>query len=182
MPHDLINAKPVIGGDQGVLRVQPAVAVHGPDQPALGSHAQAAALGPRAGRPDPRARRLRGARRAPHPLRPHLPDRDAGRSEHRPHRVALDLRPRQRVRLHRDAVPQGRRRPRSPTRSSSTRRCEEEKHTIAQANADTRQEGQVHRRTSSPPPRRRRSCMAQAARTSTSWTCRRTSWSRWPRR
>ena len=49
MPHDLINAKPVDGGDQGVLRVEPAVAVHGPDEPALGSHAQAAALGPRAG-------------------------------------------------------------------------------------------------------------------------------------
>ena len=39
------------------------------------------------------------------PLRPHLPDRDAGRPEHRPDRLAGDLRPDQRVRLHRDALP-----------------------------------------------------------------------------
>ena len=32
---------------------------------------------------------LRGARRAPEPLRPHVPDRDAGRPEHRPHRLPL---------------------------------------------------------------------------------------------
>ena len=44
------------------------------------------ALGP--GGLSPRARRLRGARRAPDALRPHLPDRDAGRPEHRPHLVA----------------------------------------------------------------------------------------------
>ena len=37
-------------GDQGVLRVVAAVAVHGPDQPARGSHAQAPPLGARAGR------------------------------------------------------------------------------------------------------------------------------------
>ena len=30
---------------------------------------------------------LRGPRRAPEPLRPHVPDRDAGRPEHRPHRL-----------------------------------------------------------------------------------------------
>ena len=101
-----------LGGGEGVLRVVAAVAVHGPDQPAVRSDAQAAPVGPRAGRSDPRARRLRGARRARHALRPYLPDRDAGRSEHRPHRVAVDLRARQRVRLHRDAVPQGRERPR----------------------------------------------------------------------
>ncbi len=97
-----------LGGGQGVLRLLAALAVHGPDQPALRGHAQAPPLGARARRSHPRARGLRGARRSRHPLRPHLPDRDAGRSEHRPHRVAVDLRPRQRVRLHRDAVPQGR--------------------------------------------------------------------------
>ena len=111
-----------LGGGEGVLRVLAAVAVHGPDEPAVRSHAQAASLGPRARRSHARARRLRGARRSPHALRPYLPDRDAGRSEHRPHRVAVDLRPRQRVRLHRDAVPQGRGRRAPPTRSSSTRR------------------------------------------------------------
>jgi DNA-directed RNA polymerase subunit beta len=108
MPHDLINAKPVSRGGQGVLRQLAALAVHGPDEPALRGHAQAPSLGARAGRPHPRARGLRGARRPRHALRPHLPDRDAGRSEHRPHRVAVDLRARQRVRLRRDALPQGR--------------------------------------------------------------------------
>ena len=105
MPHDLINSQAGLGGDQGVLRLEPALAVHGPDEPALGDHAQAPPLGARAGRSHARARRLRGARRAPDALRPHLPDRDAGRSEHRSDRVALDLRARERLRLHRDAVP-----------------------------------------------------------------------------
>ena len=111
MPHDLINAKPVMAVDPRVLRLQPAQPVHGPDEPALGDHPQAAALRPRTGRPQPRARRVRGARRAPHPLRPHLPDRDAGRPEHRPHLEPLLLRPHQRVRVHREPVPQGEGRP-----------------------------------------------------------------------
>jgi DNA-directed RNA polymerase subunit beta len=85
MPHDLINAKPAAAAC-GVLRLLAALAVHGPDQPAVGGHAQAPPLGARAGRAHARARRLRGARRAPDALRPHLPDRDAGRAEHRPHR------------------------------------------------------------------------------------------------
>ncbi len=62
------------GRDSRVLRVVAAVAVHGPDQPAVGGDAQAAPLGPRARRALARARRLRGARRAPDALRPHLPD------------------------------------------------------------------------------------------------------------
>ncbi len=62
------------GGDSRVLRLVAAVAVHGPDQPALRGHAQAASLGARARRSVARARRLRGARRAPDALRPHLPD------------------------------------------------------------------------------------------------------------
>ena len=66
------------GRGQGVLRLQPAVPVHGPEQPAVGGHPQAAHLGARARRPDPREGRLRGARRAPDPLRPGVPDRDAG--------------------------------------------------------------------------------------------------------
>ena len=54
-------------GAQGVLRRVAAVAVHGPDQPAVRDHAQAPRLGPRPGRPDARARRLRSARRARRP-------------------------------------------------------------------------------------------------------------------
>jgi len=80
-------------GAQGVFRHQPAFAVHGPDQPAVRGDAQAPPLGPGSRRPDARARGLRGARRAHLPLRPHLPHRDAGRTEHRPHRLADHLRP-----------------------------------------------------------------------------------------
>ena len=97
-------------GGARVLRLLAAVAVHGPDQPALRDHPQAPPVGARPGRSHPRARGLRGARRAPDPLRPHLPDRDAGRPEHRPHQLARDLRPGQQVRLHRGPVPQGARR------------------------------------------------------------------------
>ena len=100
------------GGGARVLRLEPAQPVHGPDQPAVGSDAQAAPVGAGTGRPDARARRLRGARRASDALRPHLPDRDAGRPEHRPDQLAGDLCPRQPVRLHREPVPQGREQPR----------------------------------------------------------------------
>ena len=96
-------------GAEGVLRLLAAVAVHGPDELARRAHAPAAPLGARRRRPDARARADRGARRAPDPLRPHVPDRDAGRPEHRPDRLARLVRDRLRVRLRPDAVPEGRR-------------------------------------------------------------------------
>ena len=61
------------GRDPRVLRLLPALAVHGPDQPAVRDHPQAPPVGPWTGRPLPRARRLRGPRRPSHPLRTHLP-------------------------------------------------------------------------------------------------------------
>ena len=111
-----------LGRDQGVLRQLAAVAVHGPDEPAVRDHAQAPRLGAGAGRPDARARGLRGARRAPDALRPRVPDRNAGRPEHRPHQLARALRADQRIRLPRDALSQGRSTARSPTRSTTCRR------------------------------------------------------------
>ena len=98
-----------LGGDQGVLRQLAAFAVHGPDQSAVRDHAQAPRLGARARRPDARARGLRSPRRASDALRSRLPDRDAGRPEHRPHQLARAVCAHERVRLPRDAVPQGRR-------------------------------------------------------------------------
>ena len=95
------------GGGARILRLLAAVAVHGPAEPAVGTHPQAPHVGAWTGRPDPRARRLRSARRASDALWPHLPDRDAGRPEYRPDQLAGDLRPRQQVRLHRKPVPQG---------------------------------------------------------------------------
>ena len=53
MPNDLINAKPAGRGRPRVLRFVAAVAVHGPDQPAVRSDAQAPRVGARAGRFDP---------------------------------------------------------------------------------------------------------------------------------
>jgi DNA-directed RNA polymerase subunit beta len=79
------------GRDPRVLRLLAALAVHGPDQSAVGDHAQAPSLSPWAGRPLARARRFRSPRRAPYALRPHLPHRDPGRPEHRPHQLALLL-------------------------------------------------------------------------------------------
>ena len=98
------------GRGEGVLRLLAAVAVHGPEQSAVGSDAQASRLGARTRRPDARACGLRSARRASDALRPRVPDRNAGRSEHRPDQLAVRVRAHQRVRLPRDAVSQGDRR------------------------------------------------------------------------
>ena len=106
-------------GAEGVLRLLAALAVHGPDQLAGRPHPPPPPLGARRGRPHPRARAHRGARRPPDPLRAHVPDRDAGGPEHRPHRLARQLRDRERVRLHPDAVPPGEERQGRPTRSTT---------------------------------------------------------------
>jgi hypothetical protein len=80
MPQDLINAKPAAAAVREFFGSFAAVAVHGPDQPAVRGHAQAPPLGAWPGRSDAGARGLRGARRAPHPLWPDVPDRDARRA------------------------------------------------------------------------------------------------------
>ncbi len=107
MPHDLINAKPAAAAVREFFGSSQLSPVHGPDQSADRGDAQAPPLGAWSGRPDARARRVRGARRASDALRPHLPDRDAGRPEHRPDQLARHLRQGEQVRLHRDAVPPG---------------------------------------------------------------------------
>ena len=63
------------------------------------------ALGRR--RADPRAGPDRGPRRAPHPLRPHVPDRDPRGSQHRPDRLAVLVRGGVRVRLRHHPLPGG---------------------------------------------------------------------------
>ena len=45
MPQELINAKPVAAAIKEFFGSQPAVAVHGPKQSAVGSHAQAPCFG-----------------------------------------------------------------------------------------------------------------------------------------
>ena len=102
-------------GDQRVLRFIATLAVHGSNELAGRTHAQAPSLGPWARRSFARTRGLRSPRRPSQSLRPHLPDRNAGRPEHRTHRLARDLWARQPLRFHRDAVPRGQRRNRHRT-------------------------------------------------------------------
>ena len=64
------------GRAEGVLRLLAALAVHGPDELARGPHAPPAPVRARRGRAHARARADRGPRRAHHPLRAHVPDRD----------------------------------------------------------------------------------------------------------
>ena len=180
MPQDLINAKPAAAAVREFFGSSQLSPVHGPDQSAVRDHAQAAALGARPGRSHARARRLRGARRASDPLRPHLPDRDAGRAEHRPDQLARHLCAGEQVRLRRDAVPQGQGRPRHRRGGLSVGDGGGALHGRAGEHAD-RQPRALHRGHDRLPPRRRRADGAAPTR-STSWTCRRSSWCRWRRR
>ena len=180
MPQDLINAKPAAAAVREFFGSSQLVAVHGPDQSAVRDHAQAPSVGARPGRSDARARRLRGARRASDALRPHLPDRDAGRPEHRPDQFARHLRAGEQVRLRRDAVPQGQGRPRHRRGGLSLGDGGGPLHGRPGQRPDRRR-GQVHRRPDRLPSRRRRADGAARAR-STTWTCRRSSSFRSPRR
>ena len=112
MPQDLINAKPAAAAVREFFGSSQLSQFMDQTNPLVGDHPQAASVGARPGRSDARAGRLRGARRASDALRPHLPDRDAGRPEYRPDQLARDLRAGQQVRLHREPVPQGQGRPR----------------------------------------------------------------------
>ena len=108
MPQDLINAKPAAAAVREFFGSSQLSQFMDQTNPLseITHKRRLSALGP--GRSHARARRLRGARRAPHALRPHLPDRDAGGAQHRPHQLARHLRARQQVRLHREPLPQGR--------------------------------------------------------------------------
>ena len=164
---------------QGVLRHQPALAVHGPDQPAGRPDAQAAAVRARSRRPVPRAGRVRGARRALLALRPDVPDRDAGRPEHRPDRLPVLLRPGQRVRLRGDPLPQGEgRQGHQPDRLPHRGRGGPPRHRPGQRAAGLRRG--VRRGPGAGPPQGRRGRPASRRTTSTTWTSRRARWCRWP--
>ncbi len=109
-PQTLINIRPVVAAIKEFFGTSQLSQFMDQVNPLSGltHRRRLSALGPRW--PVARARRLRGPRRALQPLRPDVPDRDPGGAEHRPDRRALDVRPRQRVRLHREPLPQGGRR------------------------------------------------------------------------
>ncbi len=96
-PNTLINIRPVVAAMKEFFGGSQLSPVHGPDQPAGRADQQAAPVGAGPRRPVPRAGRLRRSRRPPLPLRPDVPDRDAGGPEHRPDRLAGDLRQDQRA-------------------------------------------------------------------------------------
>ena len=139
-----------------VLRLLAALAVHGPDEPAVGDHPQAPPVGAWTGRPDARARRLRSARRASDALRPHLPDRDARRPEHRPHQLARHLRARQQVRLHRERLTAACATATSARRSSISRRWKRPSTTSRRRTPRSTRRQLAGRRPRRLPPRRRR--------------------------
>ena len=100
-------------------------------------------LGARRRRADTRARADRGARRPPDALRAHVPDRDARGPEHRPDRLPRVDGDGVRVRLHPDAVPARRQRPRHRRDRLPRRRRGGAVHDRAGVRADRRQDRQV---------------------------------------
>ena len=142
-PQTIVNIRPVVAALKEFFGSSQLSPVHGPDQLPRGPDPPPPPVGARRRRPDPRARADRGARRAPDPLRPHVPDRDPGGSEHRPDRLALVLRGDLRARLRR-------RRPYRVVkdgkvtdeivRSDAT---QEEERTIAQANTPVDEKGSL---------------------------------------
>ena len=122
MPHDLINAKPVIAAVREFFGSSQLSQFMDQTNPLVGNHAQAPSVGTRTGRSFARARRIRSSRRPPDSLRPHLSDRNAGRSEHRIDLIVELLCAHQRIRIHRESVSQGEERPRHRLRHGHQRR------------------------------------------------------------
>ena len=145
-PQTIINIRPVVAALKEFFGSSQLSPVHGPDELARRPDAPSPPVGARRRRADARARADRGARRAPDALRAHVPDRDAGGSEHRPDRLALVVRRGLRVRLRHDALPrrQGRRRDRrdrAPRRDAGGGAADR-----AGEHADRRQDGQAQGR------------------------------------
>ncbi len=106
-PQSLINIRPVVAALKEFFGTSQLSQFMDQTNPIAGPDAQASPLRARSRWSVPRPRRHGGPRRPPVALRPDVPDRDPGRPQHRPDRLAGLLRPDQPVRLRRDAVPQG---------------------------------------------------------------------------
>ncbi len=113
MPQEMINAKPVAAAVKeffGSSQLSQFMDQNNPLSEVTHKR-RVSALGPGLGLPRERAG-VRGARRASDPLRPRVPDRNAGRPEHRFDQFAVGVRPHQPVRVPRDPVPARGERPR----------------------------------------------------------------------
>ena len=98
-PAKLINARPVIGAVREFFMSSQLSQFMDQTIRCRNSNTSGA-FRPWVRRTHARTRRLRRARRAPHPLRPHLSHRFAGRSEHRTCGPPVVLRSHQRFRIH----------------------------------------------------------------------------------
>ncbi len=76
-PQSIINIRPVVAALKEFFGSSQLSQFMDQTNSLAGPHAPAAALRPRRRRPHPGTRPHRGARRAPHPLRAHVPHRDA---------------------------------------------------------------------------------------------------------
>ena len=104
MPQEMINAKPVAAAVKeffGSSQLSQFMDQNNPLSEVTHKR-RVSALGPR--RPDARARRIRSSRRASDALRPGMPDRNAGRSEHRFDQLAGRVCAHQRLRVPGDSV------------------------------------------------------------------------------
>ena len=113
MPHDLMNAKPVsavVNEFFGSSQLSQFMDQTNPLSE-ITHKRRLSALGPGGLTRERAGFEVRDVHQQP--LRADLPRRDAGRPEHRPHRVAVHLRARQRVRLHRNTLPGGGKGPRA---------------------------------------------------------------------
>ena len=116
----------------------------------------------------------------PSPLRPDVPDRDAGRPEHRPDRLAVLVREGQRVRVRRDALPQGQgRQGDRPDRLPHRGRGGPARHRPGEHAAGPGRGVRGEPRSWSAARAERSTTSAPTRRTT--WTCRRARWCRWPR-
>ena len=104
MPHDLINSKPISAALKEFFGEPQLSQFMDQTNPLseITHKRRVSALGPGG---LTRERAGFEVRDVHHALRPRLPDRDAGRPEHRPDQLAGPVRAAQRVRLPRDAVP-----------------------------------------------------------------------------
>ena len=107
MPHDLINAKPAAGAVREFFGSSQLSQFMDQTNPLseITHKRRLSALGPGGLTRERAGFEVRDVHTDP--LRADLPDRDPGRSEHRPHQQLGDLCAGQQIRLHRNAVPQG---------------------------------------------------------------------------
>ena len=106
-PQTIINIRPVVAAQKEFFGSSQLSQFMDQTNSLVRAHASAAPVGPRRRRSHARARTHRGPRRAPHPLRAHVPDRDARGPEHRADRLALLVRRGVRARLRHHPVPRG---------------------------------------------------------------------------